>query len=110
MGSLLIVRSGAFRIVILVGPIAIKLPRMRSAAAGMRSNRWEREIWRIWRPRFSCWTNLCPIRFADRFGFVVIMARATQPVTFDEIEAADPYCHPNIDVEFGKPSNFGRLK
>lgn len=110
MGSLFAVRRGAFRIVLLVGSIAIKLPHLRNSAAGMRSNRWEREMWQIWRPRFSCWTNLCPIRFADRFGFIVIMVRASQPVTTDEIEAADPDCYPDIDVEFGKSANFGRFK
>ena len=110
MGSLLAVRGGAFRTVLLVGRIAIKLPHLRHAAAGMRSNRWEREMWRIWRPIFECWTNLCPILFADRFGFIVVMMRASQPVTIDEIEAEDPDCYPDIDVEFGKSANFGRFK
>jgi hypothetical protein len=73
----------------------------------MRCNRWERETWRVWRLKFD-WKNLCPIRFADPCGFVVAMARAIQPVTAEEIEAADSDCHPNIDEEY-KPENWGRL-
>jgi hypothetical protein len=38
---------GAFRRVFLVGPFAVKLPRLRNPARGMRCNRWEREMWRI---------------------------------------------------------------
>jgi hypothetical protein len=66
-------------------------------------------MWRTWRPRFPCWTNLCPITFADRFGVMVVMLRAAQPVTVDEIEADTPDCYPDIDCEFGKPENFGKL-
>jgi hypothetical protein len=52
--------------------------------------------------------NLCPIKFADSCGCVVVMERAMQPVTIEEIEAADPDYYPDIDVE-PKPENYGRL-
>ena len=66
-------------------------------------------MWHIWRPHFPCWTNLCPIAFADRFGFLVVMLRANQPVTIDEIDTDTPDCYPDIHVEFDKIENFGRL-
>jgi len=102
--------TGAFRRVIAVGRFAVKFPRFRRFAQGMRCNRWEREIWRTWRLAFD-WYGLCPIRAADPWGFVVIMDRARQPVTQAEIEAAFPGDQwPDIDVEYGKPANFGRLR
>jgi hypothetical protein len=73
----------------------------------MRSNRWEREVWFKWRPTFT-WGNLCPIKFADPWGCIVIMRRAA-PTAIEEIDAADIDFYPNIDVEFDKAENFGRL-
>jgi hypothetical protein len=99
--------TGTFRHVILAGRLALKLPRLRNFATGMQCNRWEREMWRTWQPKFR-WENLCPIKFADRFGLVVVMLRARQPVTQQEVEAADPDCYPDIDVEW-KPENWGRV-
>ncbi len=64
-------------------------------------------MWRTWRGKFG-WQNLCPIKFADPFGFITVMARAEQPVTEDEIEAADCDDYPDIHVEY-KPENWGRL-
>jgi hypothetical protein len=108
MGSLCM--TGSFRRVWLTRRYAVKAPLVRNLIAGMRCNRWEREMWRVWRPRFPSWTNLCPIAFADPFGFIVVMNRANQPVTINEIEAEDPDCYPDIDCEFGKPDNFGRFE
>jgi hypothetical protein len=98
---------GTFRFVLLFRSLAIKVPRLRNAQSGMRCNRWEREMWRTWQPKFR-WGNLCPIKFADYFGVIVIMSRAQQPVTVEEIEAADPDYYPDVDVEW-KPENWGRL-
>jgi len=99
--------SGVFRRVILAGRFALKIPRFRTLSAGLRCNRWEREMWRKWRPLFG-WENLCPIKFADPFGLFVIMPRATQPVTFDDVVAARPAYYPDITSET-KPADFGRL-
>lgn len=99
--------AGVFRRVILIGNYAIKIPRLRNALSGMRCNRWEREMWCTWRPIFG-WENLCPITFADPVGLVVVMPRATQPVTFDEVVAATPDYYPDITSET-KPADFGRV-
>jgi hypothetical protein len=99
--------SGVFRHVILVGQFAVKIPRFRNALAGLRCNRWEREMWRTWRPIFG-WENLCPIKFADPLGVFVVMPRATQPVTFEDVVAATPDYYPAITSET-KPEDFGRV-
>jgi hypothetical protein len=64
-------------------------------------------MWRVWRPEFG-WNNLCPIKWADPMGFVVVMRRASQPVTFEEIVEADRDYHPDITSET-KPEDFGRV-
>ena len=99
--------SGAFRHVILLGQIALKIPRIRTVSAALRCNRWEREVWRKWR-RISGWENLCPIKFADPLGAFVVMARATQPVTREDVREADIDYHPGIDAEC-KPEDWGRV-
>jgi len=65
-------------------------------------------MWRHWRRRFK-WTCLCPILFADRFGIVVVMRRAEQPVSLDEIEAVAEPLYPDITCEW-KPQDCGRLR
>ncbi len=64
-------------------------------------------MWYHWRPIFG-WDNLCPIVFADPIGLVVVMPRATQPVTFDDVVAATPDHYPDTTSET-KPADFGRL-
>ena len=98
--------SGAFRFVLLLGAFAFKFPRYRNIAAGMRSNRWEREMWKNWQPKFK-WATLCPVYLADPAGFIVIMPRAQQPVTREEVEAMPDY-YPMITSE-PKVENYGRL-
>ena len=99
--------SGVFRHVILVGRFALKIPRFRNFLSGLRCNRWEREMWRTWRPIFG-WDNLCPIKFADPLGTFVVMPRATQPVTFEDVVAATPDYYPDIKSET-KAEDFGRV-
>lgn len=100
-------RTGVFRHVILVGRFAVKIPRFRNALSGLRCNRWEREMWRTWRPIFG-WENLCPIKFADPLGVFVVMPRATQPVTCEDVVAATPDYYPDITSET-KLEDFGRV-
>ncbi len=64
-------------------------------------------MWRVWRPTFG-WTNLCPVTFADPLGLILVMPRASQPVTFDEIITNTPDQYPNTTAEY-KPENFGKL-
>ena len=64
-------------------------------------------MWRTWRPIFG-WRNLCPITFADPLGLVVVMPRALQPVSFEEVVRATPDYFPDITAE-AKPEDFGRI-
>lgn len=98
---------GVFRRVIAVGALAFKLPRPREFARGMRCNRWEREMWFVWRRKYG-WENLCPILFADPLGLLVVMARADQPLTHEEVRAATPDYYPDITAET-KPEDYGRI-
>jgi hypothetical protein len=98
--------KGVFRRVVLLGQYAFKLPRWQQFAAGMRSNRWEREMWQRWRPRFQ-WSTLCPVIYADPFGLLVVMPRAVQPVPQDQVDALPDY-YPDITAET-KHEDFGLL-
>jgi hypothetical protein len=62
-------------------------------------------MWFIWRPKFG-WEHLCPIKFADPFGLIVIMTRAAQPVTIADIEQANYDYYPDITAET-KASSYG---
>ena len=98
---------GVFRRVLLVGPWALKFPRWNALLSGMQCNRWEREMWRVWQPIFH-WSNLCPVLASDPFGFIVVMPRATQPVSRAAVEAADPDDYPGITAET-KPEDYGHI-
>src|SRR5262245_36312925 len=99
-------RCGTYRCVVFVGPFAVKFPRLRNMLDGLRCNRWEREMWRVWRPIYQ-WDTLCPIFFADPFGLIVVMARAEQPVSHLELLLAPDY-HPEITGEF-KATDCGHV-
>jgi hypothetical protein len=98
---------GVFRRVVLIGPWALKFPRLNALLPGMQCNRWEREMWQVWRPIFH-WSNLCPVLASDPLGLVVVMPRAFQPVSREEVEAADPDDYPSITAET-KPDDYGRI-
>ncbi len=91
----------------LCGPFAIKFARLRYWRHARCCNQWEREMWQHWRARFKG-TCLCPILFADRFGLVVVMVRAEQPVSLAEIEAVCETLYPDVTCEW-KPQDCGRL-
>jgi hypothetical protein len=61
-------------------------------------------MWCDWRPRFG-WRSLCPIIFADRRGFVVIMPLAGEAATQEEADEAYPHEFHEITSE-GKPDDF----
>jgi hypothetical protein len=98
--------SGAFRKVWLLGGLAVKVPRISNLFAGMRSNRWEREMWFKWRTVFG-WQSLCPVYFADPVGFLVVMPRAAQPVTRAQIESLPDY-YPTYTAEC-KVEDYGQF-
>ena len=64
-------------------------------------------MWGKWRPIFK-WSNLCPVLFADPFGFLVVMPRAVQPVTTEEAHDAFGDDYPSITSET-KAQDFGRI-
>ena len=66
-------------------------------------------MWRTWRLKYG-WPHLCPIIYADRFGFFVVMPRAVKDVTSRvEIDNADPDdIYPAITAE-PKFDDWGRV-
>lgn len=98
---------GAYRRVIFLGPYAVKTPRLRNLRQAMRCNRWEREMWQVWRPQFA-WCCLCPVLAADPFGLFVVMPRAQQPVTREQAAAVIGKVDEDLYIEI-KPENFGLL-
>ena len=64
-------------------------------------------MWHQWRPVFG-WKNLCPVVFADPLGMIVVMPRAEQPVTFQELLDAAPDDYPDTTTET-KSADFGRI-
>jgi hypothetical protein len=64
-------------------------------------------MWFYWQPRFQ-WKTLCPVLWADPFGFVVVMPRAAQPVPQEKVDALPDY-YPDITAET-KHEDFGLLQ
>jgi hypothetical protein len=83
--------------------IAVKLPRRRNLRLGLHCNRWEREMWRVWRPQFG-WESLCPM-IGDPWGLIVIMPLAGKSADPDEAEQAYPQEFYEITSE-GKPDDY----
>ena len=103
-------QQGVFRTVFRTRRLAIKVPRFQNFSDGMRCNRWEREMWQKWRGIFG-WENLCPIICADPLGLLVVMLRAEQPVTFEDVVTArsgEYEYYPDITAET-KTDDYGRL-
>ena len=98
---------GVYRRVFLLWRYAIKTPRLRHFSMGLRSSRWEREMWFCWRPLFR-WRTLCPVIWADPLGLLVIMPRASQPVPQEEVDALLEY-YPDITAET-KHEDFGAIQ
>lgn len=84
--------------------VAVKFPRPRNFRQGLHCSRWEREMWFIWRQLFG-WKSLCPIRFADRWGLVVVMRLAGAPASPDEADDAYP-CEYGVITTEGKPDDY----
>lgn len=74
---------------LLVGSVAIKVPCIKRESVlsplgqlrqGRNCNRAERAAWRAQK-----FPHLCPILWADRFGWLVVMQRAA-PISADEFD------------------------
>ncbi len=65
-------------------------------------------MWQVWRPRFE-WVHLCPVLFGDSLGLVLIMRRAQQPITDEELTAfLEIQTYPGDTAEC-KADDHGRL-
>lgn len=67
------VRLGATRAALLMGGLAVKVPRpttWRTFLTGLLANMQEREFWR------TRWPELCPVLFSLPGGWLVVMPRA----------------------------------
>ena len=67
-------------------------------------------MWKVWRPIYR-WENLCPVVVSEPIGFFLLMRRADQPISFEDIKRAtseDYDYYPDIDVEY-KSENWGRI-
>jgi len=106
------IRVGSSRWVLLVGRLAIKVPRMwppSRIASGLRANEFERLVMRRYAPAFG-WRELCPVLWADRFGLLLLMPR-TEPVSQVDVyllSAAVLEHHPAPPCEM-KAEHWGRL-
>lgn len=81
---------GQSRLVVLVGNVAVKVPWIKRVSVltwvgqilqGRNCNKAERAAWD--ERKFS---HLCPLLYADRYGWIVMMRRA-MPMTDDEFDA-----------------------
>jgi hypothetical protein len=103
--------AGTFRRVFRFWRYALKLPRIRKLAAGMRCNRWEREVWSTWRLRLG-WSGLCPVLFADPLGLLVVMPWAAEAATIDQVkvleDSIERECKAFTDAE-GKTGDYRLL-
>lgn len=100
------IATGASRLVVLVGPLALKFPRptpWRGTLLGLLANMQEREFARLRHPQ------LCPVLLALPGGWLVVMRRA-RPLTGQEFAALSPgdWGGELAVVEF-KRSSFGML-
>jgi hypothetical protein len=99
---------GEFRRVWLWPNYVVKIPRLGCLLRGIQCNLWEAEMWHVWRVKFK-WGKLCPVTYVGPWGIFLIMERAERSVTLDEIKESDPDYYPDINVEYEKPENWGRL-
>lgn len=109
---------GNWRRVTIRGEHAIKVPRddRPELAGGARLlNRWEWELWSVWRPRYG-WDYLCPAISCSDDGSELVMRAATPCVDsdratlfrlFDEIQKRYPYVAPLGEC---KVEDWGRLE
>jgi hypothetical protein len=100
---------GSQRRTLVIGPVAIKLPRLRRLRAGLRANREERRIWREGWHRF--YPELCPILGWLPFGVALVMP-AVEIMSNQEFECYKangklPEHYPDPELYEDKPWDWG---
>jgi hypothetical protein len=113
MPQLLRWERGTFRFVVLLGPWAIKVPRLSKCADGAWCNREEMRI-----SAAAGDARFCPVLWASRRGWWLVMRRAT-PLTGKPTTTAEIITHvqelmslqddTGIPVEDAKAANLGML-
>ncbi len=104
--------TGSQRLVIICGPVAVKIPRLRRLRKGMRANRIEARIWREgWRHKY--YSELCPVLASLPFGIALVMpaVRIMWPdelATFRESKAF-PRHHPDPEFYEDRLGEWGYL-
>lgn len=104
-------RFGSQRLTIVLGPFAVKVPRLRRLREGMRANRMEARIWREgWQRKY---TELCPILAALPFGIALVMptVRIMSPDELDAFRASEAFPDHDPDPELyeSKGGEWGYL-
>lgn len=93
--------SGQSRLVMLIGKYAIKLPRfsrLYRISQGRNCNKAERHAWNE-----NIYPQLCPIVYADKYGWIVLMLRASpmSSIEFDDWFYSDDWPFiPNSESPF----------
>lgn len=101
-------RAGVTRIVLLVGPWAIKFPRFgygwRKGLQGLLGNDQEAMFWRETR-----WVQLCPVVWSAPGGFVLVMrrARALDDIEWEDFQLNGWIIEPGFDLVEPKQDSFG---
>jgi hypothetical protein len=104
-------RRGSQRFAVVIGPFAVKIPRLRRLREGMRANRMEARIWREgWQRKYK---ELCPILASLPFGIALVMP-AVRIMSPDELQAfrnslAFPDHDPDPELYESKGGEWGYL-
>ena len=79
--------GGTKRIVLFIGPWALKIPRLRNWKNGLKANRYQAKLWE--KGCAEGWSQLCPVRFNVGNGLCLVMARA-RPMSYEEFKTQFP--------------------
>ena len=102
--------DGMTRIVLLIGPFAIKIPKPGNEEDGRNANRRERHVYRKTKDR-----RLCPVIWADPEGNILVMQRVDYDYPYTKTDYIDPIYYRNKFknfLEFANdmhPGNFGYI-
>ncbi len=104
--------TGSQRRTFVLGPLAIKVPRLHRLRAGSRANREEKRIWREGWQRF--YPELCPVLACLPFGIALVMP-AVEIMSGKQFESYKangklPDHDPDPELYEDKPWDWGLLR
>jgi len=105
------IATGSQRRTLVLGPLAIKVPRLRRLGAGLRANLEERRLWREgWHRYFP---ELCPVLASLPFGVAIVMpaVEIMSAKQFESYKAKGrlPAYDPDPELYEDKPWDWGLL-